>query len=113
PAIRREAEVAPAAEPERPAAAAAAAAAAEEVRAPAAEAPRAAESARPAEAPAAPRPRVEVLTPNLPGMRGPNVPVTETANLRPTATQAVVISRPLIPVRRVTPPTSQFRPAPA
>src|SRR5690606_7795784 len=63
--------------------------------------------------PPAPQPRIEVVTPNLPGMRGPNVPVQETANLRPTATQAVVISRPLIPVRRVTPPTSQFRPAPA
>ena len=68
------------------------------------------------QAPRPPQPRVEVRTPNLPGMRGPNVPAQEGVDprtLRPTATQAVVISRPLIPVRRVTPPTSQFRPAPA
>ncbi len=31
---------------------------------------------------------------------------------RPTATQAVVISRPLIPVRRVTPPSAAHRPIP-
>jgi len=58
----------------------------------------------------------QVTTPNLPGMRGPNVPVqagVDPATLRPTATQAVVISRPLIPVRRVTPPSSQFRAPPA
>lgn len=57
-----------------------------------------------------------VPTPNLPGMVGPNVPAQEGVDprtLRPTATQAVVISRPLVPVRRVTPPTSSFRPAPA
>ncbi len=36
----------------------------------------------------------------------------EAARLRPTATQAVVISRPLIPVRRVTPPSSQYKPIP-
>ena len=35
----------------------------------------------------------------------PSIPRT----LRPTSTQAVVISRPLIPVRRVTPPTSARR----
>ncbi|HEY0840834.1 MAG TPA: translation initiation factor IF-2 [Vulgatibacter sp.] len=58
----------------------------------------------------------QVATPNLPGMRGPNVPAqvgVDPATLRPTATQAVVISRPLIPVRRVTPPSSQFRAPPA
>ncbi len=58
----------------------------------------------------------QVTQPNIPGMRGPNVPAHEGVDprtLRPTATQAVVISRPLIPVRRVTPPSSQFRPAPA
>ena len=42
-------------------------------------------------------------------------PVVETKTLRPTSTQAVVISRPTVPVRRVTPPTtsrSQFPVAP-
>jgi len=103
---------APAAAPapvEAPAAAAAEAAG----PAPAAEAPPAPAAAPEAPRAPAPQPRIEVRTPNLPGVRGPNVPVVEGANLRPTATQAVVISRPLIPVRRVTPPTSQFRPAPA
>jgi len=57
-----------------------------------------------------------VPTPNLPGMTGPNVPAqagVDPRTLRPTATQAVVISRPLIPVRRVTPPSSTFRPPPS
>src|SRR5690606_19767485 len=68
-----------------------------------------------AEAPAAPKAPVHAVpTPNLPGMVGPNVPAQEGVDprtLKPTATQAVVTSRPLIPVRRVTPP-SQYRPGP-
>ncbi|WP_373046043.1 translation initiation factor IF-2 [Vulgatibacter sp.] len=103
-----------------PAAAAAEAAPSPRVEAPSVPAPqpRTEVQVRPGAPGGAPRPqpRVEVRTPNLPGMRGPNVPVQEGVDprtLRPTATQAVVISRPLIPIRRVTPPTSTFRPAPA
>ena len=65
-----------------------------------------------AEAPAQPPPppaRPEVPTPKLPGLMGPNVPAQEGVDprtLQPTPTQAVVISRPLIPIRRVTPPPS-------
>jgi translation initiation factor IF-2 len=36
----------------------------------------------------------------------PTAPVGDPRTVRPTSTQAVVISRPLVPVRRVTPPTS-------
>lgn len=65
--------------------------------------------------PPAPQPHVHyVPTPNMPGIRGPNVPVQQGVDprtLRPTATQAVVISRPLIPVRRVAPPAPSSRPA--
>ena len=45
----------------------------------------------------------------------PAKPATDPRTLRPTPTQAVVISRPLVPVRRVTPPTTsrqQFPQAP-
>jgi translation initiation factor IF-2 len=44
----------------------------------------------------------------------PPKPAIDPRTLRPTSTQAVVISRPLVPVRRVTPPTSrqQFPQAP-
>ncbi|HWV38149.1 MAG TPA: translation initiation factor IF-2 [Vulgatibacter sp.] len=105
------AEPEPAAEPEAPAL---------EATGTAAPAQRA-EPARPAQEPRALSPSQmaaahQVTTPNLPGMRGPNVPAqvgVDPSTLRPTATQAVVISRPLIPVRRVTPPSSQFRAPPA
>jgi translation initiation factor IF-2 len=63
---------------------------------PAAPAPHAA-AARPGTAPARPGVPVEVR------------PTIDPRTLRPTSTQAVVISRPLVPVRRVTPPTTARR----
>jgi translation initiation factor IF-2 len=42
--------------------------------------------------------------PGTPGT--PATPPVDPRTLRPTSTQAVLVSRPLIPVRRVTPPTS-------
>ncbi|AKU90019.1 translation initiation factor IF-2 [Vulgatibacter incomptus] len=89
--------------------------------APVAPAAPAARDTRPAQEPRALSPSQmaaahAVPTPNMPGIRGPNVPAqagVDHRTLRPTATQAVVISRPLIPVRRVTPPSSTFKPAPA
>jgi len=102
---------------EAPAAAAAEAAA--EAPAAAAEAPAVeaeAKKAEPKEAPAEAPATTPVPTPNLPGVVGPNVPAQEGVDprtLKPTPTQAVVISRPLIPVRRVTPPSTQFRRPPA
>ncbi len=43
----------------------------------------------------------------------PQPPSVDPRTLRPTATQAVVISRPLIPVRRVTPPSDAHKRIPA
>ncbi|WP_242345723.1 translation initiation factor IF-2, partial [Anaeromyxobacter terrae] len=43
----------------------------------------------------------------------PARPAVDPRTLRPTSTQAVVISRPLVPVRRVTPPTSARQQFPA
>ncbi len=40
-----------------------------------------------------------------PAQPKPAAPAMDTKTLRPTSTQAVVISRPTVPVRRVTPPT--------
>jgi translation initiation factor IF-2 len=48
---------------------------------------------------AAPQPRA------APAPHAPPRPTIETKTLRPTSTQAVVISRPTVPIRRVTPPT--------
>jgi translation initiation factor IF-2 len=56
---------------------------------------------------AAPRPPAGTPVPLAPAR-----PSIDPRTLRPTSTQAVVVSRPLIPVRRVTPPTSS-RPYPA
>ncbi|ABC80877.1 translation initiation factor IF-2 [Anaeromyxobacter dehalogenans] len=72
---------------------------------------------RPAPPPGA-RPPVSAApgAPGQPGAAGqPPRPPVDPRTLRPTSTQAVVISRPLVPVRRVTPPTSarqQFPVAP-
>ena len=72
----------------------------------------------PAEAPlaAAAPPVREPAAPAVPAAARPHEPARpEAPRLRPTATQAVVISRPTVPVRRVTPPTtsrSQFPAAP-
>jgi translation initiation factor IF-2 len=70
----------------------------------------------PAPPPAAPAPQVK---PHAPVAAAPPAAAhhrhPEAATLRPTSTQAVVISRPTVPVRRVTPPTtsrSQFPVAP-
>jgi translation initiation factor IF-2 len=74
---------------------------------------------RPAAAPAAPAPHKAPAP--VPMAASPRVapaahrPAEGQAPLRPTSTQAVVISRPSVPVRRVTPPTtsrSQFPVAP-
>src|SRR6266511_1519352 len=43
----------------------------------------------------------------------PPKPTIDPRTLRPTSTQAVVISRPTVPVRRVTPPTSSRSAYPA
>ena len=43
----------------------------------------------------------------------PGKPPADPRTLRPTSTQAVVISRPLVPVRRVTPPSSARQQFPA
>ncbi|HZZ86621.1 MAG TPA: translation initiation factor IF-2 [Anaeromyxobacteraceae bacterium] len=43
----------------------------------------------------------------------PAQPAVDPRTLRPTSTQAVVINRPLVPVRRVTPPTSSRQSYPA
>ena len=92
---------------EAPAAPAPAPAPTEEPEKKVAEAP-----AKPAQPPAQP----EVPTPKIPGIKGPYVPGQEGVDprtLQPTPTQAVVISRPLIPIRRVTPPPSPARRPPA
>ncbi|MFL5320589.1 MAG: translation initiation factor IF-2, partial [Myxococcaceae bacterium] len=47
------------------------------------------------------------------GAPGAPAPQVDTRNLRPTATQAVVISRPLIQVRRVTPASNAHKNIPA
>jgi translation initiation factor IF-2 len=49
--------------------------------------------------------------PGTPG--APHGPAVDPRTLRPTSTQAVVISRPTVPVRRVTPPTSSRSAYPA
>jgi len=92
-------EAVPAAPPPAPAPTAPSPAAA----APAAPAPLAA-AARPAPA-ASPRATPPAgAAPHAP--HAPRPPGIDPRTLRPTATQAVVISRPTIPVRRVTPPTT-------
>ncbi|HET9554871.1 MAG TPA: translation initiation factor IF-2, partial [Anaeromyxobacteraceae bacterium] len=66
--------------------------------------------ARPAQAPVAHVPLAASAKPGAPA-----APPVDPRTQRPTSTQAVVISRPLIPVRRVTPPTgasSRFPVAP-
>jgi translation initiation factor IF-2 len=91
-----------------------------EVRAAPVAPPPAGEPQLPAEVPlaaAAPPPPVhEPAAPAMPVAARPHEPARpEAPRLRPTATQAVVISRPTVPVRRVTPPTtsrSQFPAAP-
>jgi translation initiation factor IF-2 len=87
------------------------------------------EQQRPPAAPTAPRPGVTPTAPargpapSRPGAPAPSMPMAASSQqrphadprtLRPTSTQAVVISRPTVPVRRVTPPTSarQFPAAP-
>ncbi len=78
-----------------------------------ASAPRAAAGAtavgaqRPAPRPSAPRPGGAVVRPNAPPTQLPG------EIRRPTATQAVVIQRPLIPVRRVTPASTAHKNFPA
>jgi translation initiation factor IF-2 len=65
-------------------------------------------SALPPTAPGAPAPR-EPGPPAVPMAAAPpqaHRPPGDTRAIRPTATQAVVISRPTMPVRRVTPPTT-------
>jgi len=47
------------------------------------------------------------------GSAQPAKPAPDPRTLRPTSTQAVVISRPLVPVRRVTPPTGSRHSFPA
>ena len=76
-------------------------------------------------APAAPAPGAPAVVPVRPSAPGqPAMPLAASAaqaprpagdlrSLRPTATQAVVISRPTIPVRRVTPPTGSRSAYPA
>ncbi|HEY3449136.1 MAG TPA: translation initiation factor IF-2 [Myxococcales bacterium] len=60
----------------------------------------------------APRPiRPASAGPIAPGAR-PAQPSVDPRTLRPTASQAVVISRPLIPVRRVTPPSDAHKQVP-
>ncbi|HET9452176.1 MAG TPA: translation initiation factor IF-2 [Aggregicoccus sp.] len=49
------------------------------------------------------RPTGTPAAPGAPGAAAPGAPSVDPKTLRPTATQAVVISRPLIQVRRVTP----------
>ena len=65
--------------------------------------------------PGAPRPGAHVpLSASRPGAPGahaahgaqPHAPAVDPRTLRPTSTQAVVISRPTVPVRRVTPPST-------
>ncbi|HEX7487761.1 MAG TPA: translation initiation factor IF-2 [Anaeromyxobacteraceae bacterium] len=71
----------------------------------------AAQQPRPAGAPSAPAPMA--AAPQAPAV--PHVPHVDPRTLRPTSTQAVVISRPTTPVRRVTPPSgarSSFPAAP-
>jgi translation initiation factor IF-2 len=100
--------------------------------APAAEAPSAGEPAAPAPAgtpapPPAATPPASLPTPaplplaasaagaQPPRPSAPSRPSIDPRTLRPTSTQAVVISRPTVPVRRVTPPStsrSQFPAAP-
>jgi translation initiation factor IF-2 len=69
----------------------------------------------PAAAPAAPQPAAPMAAAPQARPPLPHRPPQDTRTLRPTSTQAVVISRPTVPVRRVTPPTtsrSQFPVAP-
>ncbi|BDG08319.1 translation initiation factor IF-2 [Anaeromyxobacter paludicola] len=61
--------------------------------------PMAASSQTPSTTPPAPKP--------------PAAPPVDPRTLRPTSTQAVVINRPLVPVRRVTPPSSSRQSYPA
>ncbi|WP_242393770.1 translation initiation factor IF-2, partial [Anaeromyxobacter oryzisoli] len=70
--------------------------------------PAAGQPVRPGVSAQPPRPGVPAAGPARPGApmsAAPQQPPVDPRTLRPTATQAVVISRPLIPVRRVTPPT--------
>jgi translation initiation factor IF-2 len=66
--------------------------------------------AAPPRAPGAPAAATPVVAAGQPGAPAhppvPPKPVVDPRTLRPTSTQAVVISRPTFPVRRVTPPTS-------
>ncbi len=70
--------------------------------------------ARPAPRASAPRPGPAATGVTVTPTR-PNMPPTQLPgeNRRPTATQAVVIQRPLIPVRRVTPASSAHKAFPA
>jgi translation initiation factor IF-2 len=86
---------------EQPAAAAEVAPAAER---PAAEGPP--EAAPPPPAPPRPAPGQPAAMPMAAAPAQPAAPPRDTRTLRPTATQAVVISRPTVPVRRVTPPST-------
>jgi translation initiation factor IF-2 len=126
--VAAEATPAPGAEPApaAPASAPAAVPAPEPTAAPAAPAPAAAPSAAPTSAPstapvAAPKPAAPAAPLPLAASAAPGAapkpaaPAVDPRLQRPTSTQAVVISRPLIPVRRVTPPTgasSRFPVAP-
>ncbi len=76
--------------------------------------PAIAASAAPPAAPAAPTPAVAAAASAAqpPGGAAAAAPARPTTTLRPTATQAVVISRPLIPVRRVTPPSHAHKEIP-
>jgi translation initiation factor IF-2 len=74
------------------------------------EAPAPAAAAPPSPPPAAPPPPAAGKPQAQPMAAAPHHPhppprVVDPRTLRPTATQAVVISRPTVPVRRVTPPT--------
>jgi len=71
-------------------------------------APPPAEGPRPAPTPA-PHPPAPARPAAPPMAAAPSAPHTDPRTLRPTATQAVVISRPTMPVRRVTPPTAAGR----
>ncbi|BDG02029.1 translation initiation factor IF-2 [Anaeromyxobacter oryzae] len=93
------------------------------VTAPTAPVPAAAQPPRPGmPLPSAPRPGAPAAGPARPGApmaaaphapTAPAQPAVDPRTLRPTSTQAVVISRPTVPVRRVTPPTTSRSAYPA
>jgi translation initiation factor IF-2 len=74
--------------------------------APAAQAPAQTTPSAPPAAAGQPAPSRPMPMAASPQQGAPQRPAVDPRTLRPTATQAVVISRPTVPVRRVTPPTT-------